>query len=134
MLQKDGILSILISCHQKILPNNTIRMLINSLVFSYYVLSSCLGPSLSVNLFHCIIRLHNRGVHMTFGLRKYYITDLLLVGSLLTCYNLVLLFCITHLLLCTSNSYRCNHCLLLNLQIKSGRQTSYHTRTPATCT
>ena len=46
-------------------------MLIDSLVFSYYAWSSCLGPSLSVNLLHRIIHLHNCGVRMTSGLHKY---------------------------------------------------------------
>ena len=43
-LQKDGILYILIGCHQKVLPNNTIKMLLDSLLFSHYVWPSCLGP------------------------------------------------------------------------------------------
>ena len=54
-----------------------------------------------------------------------YITDLLLVGSLLA-----LLFCITHLSLLYMR-YKCNHCLLLNLQIKFGWHSSYHTITLA---
>ena len=36
-LQEDGILSIFIGCHQKVLPSNIIKVLINSLVFSYFV-------------------------------------------------------------------------------------------------
>ena len=51
--------SILNGCRQKVLPNNIIKMLIDSLVFSLYVWSSSLGPSLSVSLLH----LHNCGVH-----------------------------------------------------------------------
>ena len=47
-------------------------MLIDSLVFSHVVYGLPVwGPSLGVNLLHCITRLHNRGVRMTSGLRKY---------------------------------------------------------------
>ena len=51
-------------------------MVIDSFVLSYLVYglrvvwSSCLGPSLSVDLLHHI-SLHNRGVRMTSGLHKY---------------------------------------------------------------
>ena len=64
----------LIGCHQKVLPNNTIKLLIDSLHFVYglpCVQTSCLGSLLSVNLLHRSIHLHNRGVRMTSGLCKY---------------------------------------------------------------
>ena len=62
----------LIGCHRKVLPSNIIKMLIDSLVFSHFVYGLPVwGPSLSVNLLHRITRLHNRGVCMTSGLRKY---------------------------------------------------------------
>ena len=116
-LKKDGILSVLISCHQKVLPNNTIKLVIDSLVFSHYVWSSCLGPSLSVNLLHRIIRLHNHGVRMTSGLRKYdhvshysFVIGWLPVSSVIPHHSLV----------ATYKQYKCNHYLLLNLQIKFG--------------
>ena len=48
----------LIGCHRKVLPSNVIEMLIDSLVFSHYVYGLPVwGPSLSVNLLHCIIQL-----------------------------------------------------------------------------
>ena len=52
-------------------------MLIDSLLLFNFVYgltcvwSSCLGPSLSVNLLHCITHLHNCGVCMTSGLHKH---------------------------------------------------------------
>ena len=78
----------------------------------------CLGPSLSVNLLHCITHLHNHGFHMTFGLRKYdhvshykFVTGWLPVSSVIQ----------HRLLIAMYKQYKCNHCLLLNLQIKFGR-------------
>ena len=104
------------------------RLLIESLVFSLFVYSLCLGPSLSVNLLHHITRLHNREVHMISGLRKYdhvshyrFVIGWLNVSSVIPYHSLVAMYM----------QYRCNHCLLLNLQIKFGRHSSYHTRTPA---
>ena len=47
-------------------------MLIGSLLASHFVYAlSVLGPSLSVNLLHRYTQLHNHGVRMIFGLRKY---------------------------------------------------------------
>ena len=62
----------LIGYYQKVLPDNVIKMLIDSLVASHLVYAlSVWGPSLSVGLLHRITQLHNRGVRMIFGLRKY---------------------------------------------------------------
>ena len=89
------IISILIGCHQKVLPNN-IKMLIDSLVFSLFVYGlpvwvlHYMGNCLTILLVYTIVG-HLIYVYMTMC----HITDLLLVGSLLT-----LLFRITHLLLC----------------------------------
>ena len=80
----------------------------DSLVFSHFVYGfRCIwtffsGPSLSVNLLHCITCLHNGGVLMTSGLYKYdHVSHyrFVLVGSLLA-----LLFSITHLSLCMSST------------------------------
>ena len=49
-----------------------IKMLIDSLIASHLVYALHVwGPSLSVGLLHRITRLHNHGVRMIFGLRKY---------------------------------------------------------------
>ena len=86
------------------------------------------GPSLSVNLLHCITHLHNRGVRMTSGLRKYnhvshhrLVIGWLPVGSVIQHRSLVAMY----------NQYRSDHCLLLNPPIEFGHQSSYYTRTPA---
>ena len=91
-----------IGCHQKTLPKNIIKMLINFLVFSHFVYGlpcvCCLGPSLSVNLLH---RLHNRGVRMTSGLCKYdHVSHYKFVIGWLP---VSLLFSIAHLSLCISS-------------------------------
>lgn len=47
-------------------------LIFDSFVFSHFVYGlPGWGPSLNVNLFHHITRLHNHGVRMTSGLRKY---------------------------------------------------------------
>ena len=128
-MQEDGISSILISCHQKVLPNNIIKMLANwfSCIFSFCVWSSCLGASLSVNMLHCITHLHNCGVRMTSGLHKYdhvshykFVIVWLPVSSVNLHCSLIAMY----------EQYRCNHCLL-NLQNKFGQHSSYHTRISA---
>ena len=86
------------------------------------------GPSLSVNLLHRITRLHNCGICMTSGLHKYdhvshsrFVIGWLPVSSVIQHCSLVAMY----------KQYKCNHCLLLSPQIEFGRQSSYHTRTPA---
>ena len=108
----------LIGCHQKVLPDNIIKMLIDSLVFSHFVYSLTVwGPSLNVGLFHRIIHLHNHGVHMTSGLRKYdhvshyrFALGWLPVGSVIQHHSLVTMY----------KQYRCIHCLLLSPPIEFG--------------
>ena len=106
--------------------NNIIKMLINSLVFSPFV------HGLHVWLFYYVsvyfIVLLNCGIHMTSGLHKYdhvslyrFIIGWLPVSSVIQCCSLVAIY----------KEYKSNHWLLLNLQIKFGQQSSYHTRTPA---
>ena len=47
------------------------KMLIDSFVFYHFVYGLPVwGLSLSVNLLHCVTRLHNHGVRMTSGLCK----------------------------------------------------------------
>ena len=79
------------------------------------------GPSLSVNLLHRITRLHNRGIHMASGLRKYdhvshsrFVIGWLPVSSVIQHRSLVAMY----------KQYKCNHCLLLSPQIEFGRQSS----------
>ena len=70
--QFTEILPVFDGCHRKVLPSNIIKMLMDSLVFSHSVYGLPVwGPSLSVNLLHCITRLHNHWVRMTSGLGKY---------------------------------------------------------------
>ena len=93
---------------------SNIKILIDSLVFSFCVWPSCLGPSLIVNLLHHITRLHNCGVRMTSGLCKYdhvshyrFVIGWLPVSSVIPHHSLVAMYM----------QYRCNHCLLLNLLV-----------------
>ena len=96
-----------IGYHQKVLPNNIIKI---SLVFSHCVYgfpcvqSSCLDPSLSVNLLlHNLLLIYTivgSVCHLAYvNMTMCHTTDLLLVGSLLA-----LLFHIAHLLLCMSST------------------------------
>ena len=104
-------------------------MLIDSLVFSHFVCGLPVwDPSLGVNLLHHIIRLHNRGIRMTSGLRKYdhvshhrFVIGWLPASSVIQHCSLVAMY----------KQYRCDHCLLLNPQMEFGQQSSYYTRTPA---
>ena len=68
-------------------------------------------------------------VCMTSGLRIYDrpCVTLQICYWLAPCYSSVIPH---HSLVAMYKQYRCNHCLLLNLQTHSERQSSYHTRTP----
>ena len=105
-------------------------MLIDSLVFSHFVYGLPVwGPSLSVNLLRRITRLHNRGVRMTSGLRKYdHVSHHRLVIGWLPVRSVI-----QHRrsLVAMYKQYRSDHCLLLDPPIEFGRLSSYYTRTPA---
>ena len=100
----------LIGCQQKVVPNNIIKILNDSLMFSHFVYSLPVwSPSLSVNLLHHITHLHNCGVCMTSGLRKYdHVSHYRLAIGWLPA-STVIQHC---LLVVMHKRCRCNHCLL----------------------
>ena len=121
----------LIRSHVKSLPSPIIKMLVESLVFSRYVYALPVsGPAIQKDALSRLTRLHNHGIRLTCGLRKYdhvsqYRAQLgwLPVDSFIKYRSLLSLF----------RDYYTGRGVPLNPEFEFGRTHSYATRCPVHC-
>ena len=119
----------LIGSHVRNLPSSIIRMLVECLVFSQYLYALPVwGPVAHRDSLSCLARLHNRGVRLTCGLRKYdHVSQhraclgWLPVESFVKYRSLITLF----------RDYYVGRGVSLNPALQFGRTHSYGTRCPA---